>query len=253
MQDAPNLLQERLLRDSYALVPDALAGEDLTLLRAAGDRLASRCREGTHPVVRRAPGGEDTWGAGDLFAPTAFEPALIEAMCAPRIVEVTEVLLGPARLAVISFLFAPERERWEGRWHRDPVVREPERLRALTLMPPWCVQWNVPLHPDASLEIVPGSGNRESTPAEQATLATGFGEMPGAISPELAAGAGVVYTPMLIHRGVYRPERPRLTLHFAWQRREEPDSRIPDRWPRVPPEALERLSPRCRECLGMPR
>jgi ectoine hydroxylase-related dioxygenase (phytanoyl-CoA dioxygenase family) len=241
-------------RHGFAVVEQALDTASLAELRVAAARLVNRCRTATHADIRRSPGG-DSWGAGSLFAATAFEPVLIEAMCSPMILESTEAILGPARLAVVSFLYEPVHQEWSGPWHRDSDFLTwllPQQRTALAEGPLCCVQWNVALYPDDCLEVVPGSAGRPDTAAEQAVRA-GAGEMPGGVRVELAAGAGVVYTPFLWHRGHYSPRRPRATLHFAFHPRgaAAEQAGLPPAAPVIPPAAAARLSRRARAVLAL--
>jgi hypothetical protein len=252
-------IRERFRNDGFVKVPGALPPAELGRLRAAAERLIESCRSGRHTTVRRSPQHDDTWGAGQLFQPTCFEPELIEAMCGDAILTVNEALIGPSRLAVVSFLFNPERARWDGPWHRDSqymLPQEPERQLEVVIRRTWSVQWNVALVEDATLMVVPGSLERWNTPEEQAVLdgdrlrsARATGPMPGGIALRLQPGDGVAYTPLIIHRGIYRPE-PRATLHFAYERREPPEG-VPVHWPEMPPAALAALSPRARRSLAV--
>lgn len=248
-------LQRQFREQGYVLVPDALPAAQLEPLRTAAARLTARCRSGEHMWVRRAPDREDTWGAGKLFQPTSFEPELIEGMASPRIREITTALLGPNRLAVVSFLYDPARLTWDGPWHRDTqylIPHETERQRELVTLPTWSVQWNVALFEDDALEVVPGSLERWNTPEEQRILDGQTGPMPNTVTVRLRPGEGVVYTPMLIHRGRYRAEVPRATLHFACNQLGRADVNAPLQAPDVPPEALARLSEGVRRWLEVP-
>jgi hypothetical protein len=240
-------------KSGFLIVPDLLAPEELAPLREAAARLVARCRSGEHRNVRLSPSREDSWGAGSMFAPTALEPALIDAMAGERVRAISEEILGPARLAVVSFLYNPERENWDGVWHRDSqflFMNEPERRRALNQGLSACVQWNVALYDDACLMVVPGSLGRDNTPEEQAVLDGGGGEMPGAITVALPAGTGLVYDPFQIHRGLYRANAPRATLHFSCHPAAG-DTRLPDSPLDIPKEAANALSARARSFLAI--
>src|SRR5262249_50687988 len=102
---------------------------------------------------------------------------------------------------------------------------------------------------DTALQIVPGSHGRWNTPAEQAALDTAEGEMPAGFEVLLRPGEGVAYTPFLIHRGRYRPDPARATIHFAYRSRNETDPRMPVQVADVPAEALAALSAETRAAL----
>ncbi|HTE18039.1 MAG TPA: phytanoyl-CoA dioxygenase family protein, partial [Armatimonadota bacterium] len=218
-------------RNSFVIVSDAIPAAELDRLREAAARLTDRCRSGEHAWVRRAPDMSDTWGAGKMFQPTSLEPELIEAMCGSRIREVSHAILGANRLAVVSFLFNPSEQSWDGPWHRDSqylLPQDPERQVAVVTAAAWSVQWNVALYEDDALWVVPGSGGRWNTPDEESIITGAERPMPGAVAVRLRPGEGVAYTPFMIHRGLYRPHPPRATLHFTFVRTPEPDPRIPD-------------------------
>lgn len=240
-------------RTGFLIVPDVLTQEELPPLQAAAARLIERCRSGEHRNVRTSPSREDTWGAGSMFAPTVLEPALIDAMSGEKIRAISEEVIGPARLAVVSFLYNPERESWDGAWHRDSqflFTNEPERRRALNEGPSACVQWNIALYDDACLMVVPSSLSRENTPEEQAVLDGAPGEMPGATTVNLPAGTGLVYDPFQIHRGLYRPDAPRATLHFSCHPAAG-DPRLPATPLEIPVAAAARLAEPTRQFLAI--
>src|SRR5262249_50780830 len=98
-------IRDRFRSDGFVMLPDIVREAGLEPLRAAAARLIESCRSGRHTTVRRSPTGDDLWGAGQLFRPTCFEPALIEAMCGEPILAANEAIIGPSRLSVVSFLF----------------------------------------------------------------------------------------------------------------------------------------------------
>src|SRR5437868_4413796 len=212
----PEIDTDEFRRRGFVVIPNLVPASRFEALRAAAARLVDACRSGRHSTVRQSPGRDDMWGAGQLFQPTCFEAELIEAMCDTSILTVNEAIIGPSRLAVVSFLFNPARSTWDGPWHRDSqymLPGEPERQHQVVTRPTWSVQWNLALYEDATLMVVPGSVERWNTPAEQAVLDGGPGPMPGGVVMRLQPGEGAAYTPLIIHRGLYRPE-PRATLPF---------------------------------------
>lgn len=115
------------------------------------------------------------------------------------------------------------------RWHRDAIPfsaditpEEETRLLGLTDSPegklrrPFHAQYNIPLAPsDNSLIVVPGSHLRPRTEEERRLLAADpyCEDLPGQEVVMLRAGDVAFYDNNIIHRGVYRAEAERLTLH----------------------------------------
>ena len=127
---------------------------------------------------------------------------------------------GGLVMELLNMLVAPPTP-FALRWHRDDipdtatVAEEEARLccaspgsrggrgrRQLQLH----AQYNLALHADASLVVVPGSHRRARTDAERAADpfdAVPGREMPGAVPVRLAAGDCVFYDNNILHRGVY--------------------------------------------------
>lgn len=100
------------------------------------------------------------------------------------------------------------------RWHRDAIpwsASPSEETEALS-HPAHHTQYNLPLHPDSSLILIPRSHSRPRVEAERA--ADPYDEnMPGAVKVELQAGDLVFYDNNILHRGVYEAGKERATLH----------------------------------------
>jgi hypothetical protein len=100
------------------------------------------------------------------------------------------------------------------RWHRDDVpatASAEEELQRLA-KPAWHAQWNLALYDDASLIVVPGSHARARTNQERA--ADPFADhLEGMKVVTLKAGDAVFYNNNILHRGVYRKDVERMTLH----------------------------------------
>ncbi|KAI1354687.1 phytanoyl-dioxygenase family protein [Xylaria sp. FL0043] len=141
-------------------------------------------------------------------------------------------------LELYNMLVRPESD-FELEWHRDDVPRSatPEEEAAkLGLVVSdgevnsadgkqgaqkdnkrlkkryWNTQWNLPLYPDDSLVVVPGSHVRVRTPAERAA-APKEPDMPGQLVVHLEPGDVVFYDNNILHRGVYRADKERMSLH----------------------------------------
>ena len=80
------------------------------------------------------------------------------------------------------------------------------------------VQWNIPLHDDDVLWLVPGSHRRFNTERENRQLAVSeHREIDGGVQIELAAGDGIVYLTPILHWGSNYSARHRRTLHFGYR------------------------------------
>ncbi|KAJ3552673.1 hypothetical protein NPX13_g11059 [Xylaria arbuscula] len=123
-------------------------------------------------------------------------------------------------------LVRPESD-FELEWHRDDVPRtataeeEAAKLRIsfdgakegkTVRKRYWNTQWNLPLYPDDSLIVVPGSHVRVRTPAERAA-APKEPNMPDQLVVHLEPGDVVFYDNNILHRGVYRAGKERMSLH----------------------------------------
>ena len=155
-------------------------------------------------------------------------------------------------MELFNLLVRPDRD-FELRWHRDAVPfdgvgleEEEERLgletvendedddveganitkeaeRAVPQSPhrrrkirrPFHAQYNIALEPDSSLMLVPGSHLRPRTPQELELISRDpYAErFPGMKIVQLQPGDIAFYDNNIIHRGVYKADTPRLTLH----------------------------------------
>ncbi|KAI1429848.1 phytanoyl-dioxygenase family protein [Xylaria sp. FL1777] len=141
-------------------------------------------------------------------------------------------------LELYNMLVRPESD-FELEWHRDNVPRSAtaeEEAAKLGLVSEsvtngvhdgdeklekgkmkkkkryWNTQWNLPLYPDDSLIVVPGSHVRVRTPAERAA-APKEPNMPGQLVVHLEPGDVVFYDNNILHRGVYSADKERMSLH----------------------------------------
>ncbi|KAI0434203.1 phytanoyl-dioxygenase family protein [Xylaria sp. FL1042] len=136
-------------------------------------------------------------------------------------------------LELYNMLVRPESD-FELEWHRDDVPRSatPEEEAAKlglvdvdgeangaegakkmkTKKRYWNTQWNLPLYPDDSLVVIPGSHVRVRTPAERAA-APKEPDMPGQLVVHLEPGDVVFYDNNILHRGVYSADKERMSLH----------------------------------------
>ncbi|KAI0408434.1 phytanoyl-dioxygenase family protein [Xylaria palmicola] len=137
-------------------------------------------------------------------------------------------------LELYNMLVRPASD-FELEWHRDDVPRtatadeeaaklgiasssEPAPEAAAAATPQtgkkryWHTQWNLALYDDDSLVVVPGSHARVRTAAERAA-APREPALPGQLVVRLAPGDAVFYDNNILHRGVYRADRERMSLH----------------------------------------
>jgi ectoine hydroxylase-related dioxygenase (phytanoyl-CoA dioxygenase family) len=114
-------LSDRLLRDGYAIVPDALDSAAVDALLSAVERLpeqAGRARGGVRHLLRDLPG--------------------VRALAAsPAMRGVAEAALGPGALAVRGILFdKTPGANWKVVWHQDLTIAVRER-REVPGFGPW--------------------------------------------------------------------------------------------------------------------
>ena len=117
-------------------------------------------------------------------------------------------------MELFNLLVRPERD-FELRWHRDDVppdaTAEEEEARLGGERAAGHAQWNLALLGDESLVVVPGSHLRARTRRERE--AGPYEELEGSVVVRMRPGDAVFYDHNILHRGVYRADRERLTLH----------------------------------------
>ncbi|KAI0554057.1 phytanoyl-dioxygenase family protein [Xylaria curta] len=150
--------------------------------------------------------------------------------------EISECTDEDLVLELYNMLVRPESD-FELEWHRDDVPRtateEEEAVKlGIALQNSdeqvktngshesgikkakryWNTQWNLPLYPDDSLIVVPGSHVRVRTPQERAASPR-EPNMPGQLVVHLDPGDIVFYDNNILHRGVYSADKERMSLH----------------------------------------
>ena len=128
----------------------------------------------------------------------------------------------PLVMELFNMLVRPDTD-FELRWHRDSipfdgvdVQEEAERLglRGGETRRAFHVQYNIPLYPDNSLLLVPGSHLRPRTPEELEALKDPYvKDLPGMMKVDGRPGDVIFYDNNVIHTGRYDSRKERLTLH----------------------------------------
>ncbi|KAI1737495.1 phytanoyl-dioxygenase family protein [Xylaria scruposa] len=175
----------------------------------------------------------------DIFAASYFNDKVLDVAKALLTYEAdgetSECTDDDLVLELYNMLVRPESD-FELEWHRDDVPRtatEEEEAAKLGLTSRtsdeevkmngahesgtkakryWNTQWNLPLYPDDSLIVVPGSHVRVRTPQERAA-SPGEPNMPGQLVVHLGPGDIVFYDNNILHRGVYSAAKERMSLH----------------------------------------
>ncbi|KAF2678022.1 phytanoyl-CoA dioxygenase family protein [Lentithecium fluviatile CBS 122367] len=228
---APNpykAARELLDRDGFVVLPATLFPSfDLTRLRTAATRLTTAARAGSWPYIRTLPKqfppwpsdpSNGIWGVQHLLHPTnpdhlVFAKSYFDA----ELMKYVAALIGCSEddlvMELYNMLVRPDKA-FSLRWHRDDIpasASDDEEMKVLG-RPGLHAQWNLALFDDASLVVVPGSHKRARTSVERAADPYAP-ELPGQLVVKLKAGEVAFYNNNILHRGVYDPEKERMTLH----------------------------------------
>jgi ectoine hydroxylase-related dioxygenase (phytanoyl-CoA dioxygenase family) len=146
----------------------------------------------------------------------------------PEVLRAIERILGAPLIINNASLFAAEPgTSYKLGWHRDVIQIPQDEIDEAAIFNPQrfhnSVQINLPLHPDETLWVVPGSHHRPDTPGERAAFAGSKhyapvdAAMPGGIMVPMRPGQAVLYNNNLIHRG-WQPRFtvPRRSLHLGY-------------------------------------
>jgi hypothetical protein len=219
-----------LLRDGYVIVRGVVPPEELEDTRRIFESLVDRQRR----VWARDRGeGDPTGGAWETSAQPRLasfdqlvesgDEAVTVELLMGRPLEVSRLIMG-APVAPTQFMLMcnPIRDHGPAAWHRDihpidqaPVVGLQQDLLANG---PGYLQWNLALHDDDVLWVVPGSHARPNTDAENQHLTEDSRRpLPEALQVELGAGDAVVYTNLILHWGSDYSTKRRRTVHFGYR------------------------------------
>jgi hypothetical protein len=224
----PKDLKASLERDGFVVVPSGLSSDALSELCTASHHITTLAREGKWPHIRTLPRQFPPWPSDpslgiwgvqqlmnpslpghELFTKTYFSKTTLST--------VTE-LLGPdckddeLVMELYNLLIRPDAD-FELRWHRDdipPAASADEELARLG-KPAFHAQWNMALYEDSSLILVPGTHRRARTQTERD--AGPYDKLPGEIRVHLAPGEMAFYNNNILHRGAYKSDIERMTLH----------------------------------------
>ena len=197
-------LRKQLLEDGYVVIRDTVPPAWLDELRAEMETLVERqherWRSDPHPE-RQVPAYYErqprllfqTVVDTDTTGPVGF-------CLHDNTLGVSRRLMGAPEAAptLMALMCNPRRDQGPDAWHRDLNPRRDGPLRLLqkdTLTNgPGYVQWNIPLHDDAVLWVVPRSHRRINTAEENRVLSDDPRvPLPRGIPVELSASDGVAY------------------------------------------------------------
>ncbi|KAG9229647.1 hypothetical protein BJ875DRAFT_183178 [Amylocarpus encephaloides] len=231
-----------LNRDGFVLIPSLLTPSQLQTLRSTTLEIDALARAGKWPHVRTLPkqfppwtippgtnpAANGIWGVQFLMHPKLSpSTTFIQHYFSSPIINVVKELIEcedeELVLELFNLLVRPD-EDFELVWHRDDIPwnasTEEEKERLGVGKPrerAWHAQWNLALHDDNSLIVIPGSHRRAKTDRERAAGPHETG-LPGEIKVEMKAGDVVFYDNNILHRGKYDAGKPRATLHGSMGR-----------------------------------
>jgi hypothetical protein len=236
--------QRAHLRDhGFVICRDVVPADWLPRLRASYERLIElyRCESPrgqewweTHSAPRLhlsySEEGEGSVGCGSLVTPETA--AAVEFWCHESFHGLSSRLLGVEDASVASMVLMCEarEDHGPGLWHRDFFPPRCAPLQSyhgdISESGPRYIQWNLALHDDEVLWVVPGThvlaaSTEQDACLRQAGLGGGRGEarlpLPGAVQVKLRAGDGVAYTsPGILHWGSSYGTKLRRTIHGGY-------------------------------------
>ena len=221
------------MRDGFAIVRNVIPSTDLREMRQVFEGLVDRQRQvwvQERAASESAGGGDTVWetsaqprlAAYDGLVRSSEEAQAVELLL-DQPLQISQGIMGAAAAPTQFMMMCnPVRDHGPAAWHRDihPIDQAPVTGLQQDLLAngPGYLQWNLPLHDDDVLWVVPGSHARPNTAEENRCLAEDPRRpLPGALQVELGAGDGVVYTNLILHWGSsYSPKR-RRTVHFGFR------------------------------------
>jgi Phytanoyl-CoA dioxygenase (PhyH) len=231
-------LRSSLDSGGYVLLPSLLSPDAVSRLRTACSALTERARAGQWPYLRTLPKqfppwssdpSHGIWGVQHLLHPSQADAPLFAASyfdphITRTVAEICTCNEDDLVMELYNLLITPDRD-FALRWHRDdiPATATVEEEEAVLLPKGQAkreyahAQWNLALYDDESLIVVPGSHRRARTYVER-HMDPFADELPDMIVVKLKAGDVVFYDNNILHRGVYKADTKRLTLHGSMGR-----------------------------------
>ena len=206
--------------NGYAILRGAFAGDMLATLQTRARAMRERAERESPPGVRyvnKVYQPDHSWGINEITRPGWFDPVLVNAIAAPKLLTALTDLLEEPRAWGQKMLWAPKACDYNLHWHRDIHAKYDD------LMPfkddrNDHVQFNGALEEDDSFIVVPRSHRRVKTEEESRLLSKKYtGPLPGEMRVHLHPGDIVMMDAHALHRGSARAGAPRLSLHFSFQ------------------------------------
>ncbi|KAI9729936.1 MAG: hypothetical protein M1834_006133 [Cirrosporium novae-zelandiae] len=228
MSSSESPLLSSLNKDGFVLIPSLIPQPLLSSLCTASSAVTSLARTSKWPYIRTlpkqfppwpsTPSSDGIWGVQHLLHPDLPNHELFAKLYfSNEILDVVKQLLrcgdDDLMMELFNMLVGVEKD-FELRWHRDSIsntATTEEELERLAI-PKVHSQYNIALHEDESLVVVPGSHLRPRT--EEERNAEPFEKnMLGMKVVKLQPGDAIFYNNNILHRGVYKAGKKRMTLH----------------------------------------
>ena len=204
--------RNQLLEDGFLIIRQAVPPAELDALKASNETLIERqggrtwLAKGAQPRLTVAPlVDRSTANAVEIWLHENTLGVSRQLLCCPDAAAVTSMWV----------MCSPLTDHGPAHWHRDihPIDMAPMRYLQLDMLEngPRYVQWNIALHDDDVLWVVPGSHKRLNTDAENRQIVAN-----NRVPVDLKAGDGVVYVNFLLHWGSNYSTKLRRTLHGGY-------------------------------------
>lgn len=243
-------------RDGFLVLPDAIAPEEVAILRAGVERaFAEPCEEAAlyGPVM------------ANIWRPKMFErgPEFEALVDNPRVVDIVEAILGPDCHLIAMSALRTGRDETISSWHTDETVRfpRPADVPLDPRIPMPCFNLNLNYYlcdVDEGLgptQFIPGShrSGRSPQPEDMGPDGSPVYEGRGVFSAIGAAGTAVMWHDQVWHRGGPNKSEDRLrwVQQAPYGRRFIAQRFYPFVNYHLPEAILERANPRRKRLLGV--